>query len=322
MVKVRLKNRIKYNNISEAEIPISKVDVDYEKTIKDMFNKIYKKKKLDYHKLYSGNGSIQGSGMAASPDELNKDIEVEITDKATGSKHTEIINIAQVVAICDRAKIIAMSDSNLGVILGRFPKNVIWTFKVPTACSDGIRIAFNPVFAQELINLNREEAKAFKKADLPNHEKKNFENQKILKMCKYFLFVLIHEAYHELYRHKEQAELKAETENGKNHELANIAMDAEINRDIEKQLASMFMNATKTIGGIIDDQRFPIETWDIIFDAYYTGQATPPQSEDPDNNNSNDSNMPNNNDVDTKSDDYVDGWNQAIKDYESGKLKL
>ncbi|MBO6271502.1 hypothetical protein J6O48_01840 [bacterium] len=94
---------------------------------------------------------------------------------------------------------------------------------------------------------------------------------------KYIIFILCHEIYHQIYRHREAAERKTETANGNNHFLANIAMDVEINRDLERQFPSIFNNVTEEIGGCFDT-RFPSETWEPIFDAYYTGETPLPNT--------------------------------------------
>ena len=59
-------------------------------------------------------------------------------------------------------------------------------------------------------------------------------------------------------------------------DLANIACDVEINRDIEYQLPK-FQGCTELLQGMFD-KRFTHETWELIFDAYNTGEANPPQT--------------------------------------------
>lgn len=95
-----------------------------------------------------------------------------------------------------------------------------------------------------------------------------------------FQFVLIHEIYHQIYRHMHRIRMKPETASALSNkaimDLANIACDVEINRDIEYQLPK-FEGCTEIIEGMFD-KRFTHETWELIFDAYNTGEANPPQT--------------------------------------------
>ena len=45
-------------------------------------------------------------------------------------------------------------------VLGEFFHGIIWTFRVTTAATDGIRIYFNPLFANNLMSLCAPAAKA------------------------------------------------------------------------------------------------------------------------------------------------------------------
>ena len=95
-----------------------------------------------------------------------------------------------------------------------------------------------------------------------------------------FQFVLIHEIYHQIYRHMHRIRMKPETASALSNksvmDLANIACDVEINRDIEYQLPK-FQGCTELLQGMFD-KRFTHETWELIFDAYNTGEANPPQT--------------------------------------------
>jgi len=86
-------------------------------------------------------------------------------------------------------------------------------------------------------------------------------------VAKGFIFVIIHECYHQLYRHIEQSKRKKETRNATPaiHRLANISMDDEINRDIEEQFPE-FDGITKLIDGCIEKEEYPHEIWMDIFD--------------------------------------------------------
>jgi len=90
----------------------------------------------------------------------------------------------------------------------------------------------------------------------------------------------------------------------------------------------MFQGVTKTLGGMFDS-RFPSETWEVIFDAYYSGNANPPEPEQQpngsynpnQNNNQNNSQNNSGNQGEQYSDDYRRGWEQAIKDIKAGKIQ-
>lgn len=289
MVKVKLhKSNTQYNNISEGSISdmIKNVKKNSNEDIlnneiSSLWNKLLKKKKLDLRKLYSS--TMENSMQTIPLAKMNTEITVNCTDAITGEK-TEVSIIPQEVAsFCELAKTKAMSDPILGPILNRFPKPVIWTFAIDTAASDGVRIAFNPVFAQQLIVQGQGMLK-----QMVSSGKNVKGNDKAIYMAKYFLFVLTHEAYHQIYRHREQAELKQETMGGKNHNLANIAMDIEINRDIERQLPKWFKGATVEANGCFDTEgKFERDPWQLIFDAFYYNGVEPPQTNQNPINNSN-----------------------------------
>ena len=229
-----------------------------------MYAKLLDKKEVDIKKLYKN--TFNSAGVKEIP---FAKIKVPITVMVDGKKQ-EIIP-AEIASFANKA-VEQERTGPLGVILNRFPKPILWTVGVETAASDGIRIAFNPVFAQELILKGKAELKdALTTKSISSDER-------VSMMARNLIFVIIHEAYHQIYRHKEAAERKEETRGGKNHRLANIAMDAEINRDIEKQLAAYgFAGITKKTGGVIDD-RFKTEAWQDIFDAYYNGNVPPPNA--------------------------------------------
>jgi hypothetical protein len=216
-------------------------------------------------------------------EKLRVPVNIENVDPETGQKTVTTMIPAQVIQWCNHAKELAMNQpKEVGVLFRYFYKPLIWTFdkSIPSAASDGIRIAFNPVFANELLELGGAELQTKMAEMRANRQKPYSEDERVLIASKYFLFVIIHEAYHQIYRHREQEQRKPETENGKNHDLANIAEDVEINRDIEKQILNAtwgsMVGFTKATGGVYDD-RFPSEAWDAIFDAYYNGKYDLPE---------------------------------------------
>ena len=170
----------------------------------------------------------------------------------------------------------AMSQKPETKILKKyFPKSIIWTFEVPTAATDGIRVFFNPAFADRLFSLDSE---------LINKRAKNNPNIDPDEINgTMFQFVLIHEIYHQIYRHMHRIRMKPETSSATSNraimDLANISCDVEINRDIEYQLPQ-FEGCTELLGGMYD-KRFTHETWELIFDAYNdpSNNVDPPQQQ-------------------------------------------
>ena len=277
MVKIKIKTNKK--RVYEAAPSLSRHTVELDVKMKspeerqrelnDLWGRLIKQKNIDIRKLYGA--TMNNSGYSIPLAKMNVPIKVKVTDAITGNTHEEEIIPAEIASFCDMAKATAMTDKQLGVILQRFPKPVIWSFNVDTAASDGVRIAFNPIFAQQLIYQGKQLLH-----DEIDSGKSLTGSDRITHMARLFLFVLVHEAYHQIYRHREQAEIKSETQGGKNHTLANIAMDAEINRDIEKQIPVWFAGATAKTGGVFDT-RFRMEPWQDIFDAYFYKKLEQPQ---------------------------------------------
>lgn len=229
-------------------------------------------------------------------------------------------------------------DKNLSMIMDYWNKPIIWSVNSETACTDGYRLFFNPFFANMLI-LNDLMAAA---------EKKN--NPTLQKASKTYIFVMVHEAYHILYDHMRIAKsLNADMR------IFNIAADAEINRDIELQIPSL-AGSTKEIHGIQiekvlkdigmvednkDDSEYNYYRWKssaselyelLIKNAnklsnYQQQNNNQNQPSDQDSGNQQGGNQgqgqgQDGDDPNTMDPDFIKGWNDAIKDYMSGKLKL
>lgn len=192
--------------------------------------------------------------------------------------------------VCDLWKIINDKDHAVSMLLeaGRFKafrrflskKGIVWTFDIPTAATDGIRLFFNPFFAEKLV------AKWTPKAvDIVNKKLSENPDRVITPDAKLyyqnlpFLFVIMHEIYHQVYRHLEQEKRYSEC-NGK-HLLCNCAQDMEINRDIEIHFPNDFAGMTKFAEGQYGADRFPNEYWKQIFDVLddegYLPQPQPKQ---------------------------------------------
>lgn len=186
--------------------------------------------------------------------------------KSDGTKDT--IYPARIAASARAAMADMYRDPDTSVLAKYFPKDIIWTFdpRINTAATDGVRIFMNPVFGDELLA---------KSAALYGPKAKEMGDTSNSYLFTLFQYVIIHEVYHQIFQHLRREQLKPETANFKNHELANIAEDVEINRCIEAQLLK-YTGCTKALGGMWDE-RFKVETWEVIFDAYYQHQAEPPQ---------------------------------------------
>ena len=198
--------------------------------------------------------------------DMHTPIPVKITDPKTGAVTEDKLVPALIAEFCDNAKAAMRRDPKLRVIVDRFPQPIIWTLRCKTAASDGVRIAMNPLFADQLLMQGQHMSKETK-----------ISSDK----TKFFEFVFLHECFHEIYCHSKQSEFKEETRSGKNHSMANIAMDAEINRDIERCFNGRYAGVTKAINGITDGiDYYPYEDWMQIFDDYYTGKRSLPEAED------------------------------------------
>lgn len=277
MVKVKLKtNKTRVyeayskNTVQNTMGVKMKSAEENQRELAGLWGRLMKQKSLDLRKLYKG-ATMKDMGYSIPISKMRVPVKVKITDAITGEQTEEEIIPAEIASFCEMAKTQAASTRELGPILGRFNKPILWSFNIDTAASDGVRIAFNPVFAEQLLYKGKGQVK-----ELMSQGKRMSQSDRVITMARLVLYVICHEAYHQIYRHREQAERKTETQGGKNHQLANIAMDAEINRDLEKQIPKYFAGATEECDGIFDD-RFRMEPWQVIFDAYFYNKVSTPQ---------------------------------------------
>jgi len=153
-------------------------------------------------------------------------------DKESGKPIT--YNPKQYIQLCEEA------ISNLYTHLNYLPaplQHIIWTFSrhCPTAYTDGRDVAFNPNFAFVLLQYSVGDTRKENKEKNDNFNKFRSLGDS-LRNARYFLFVLMHEFYHQLYKHLEREDTFRASRDGKcDHELANIAQDIEINRDLAAQ---------------------------------------------------------------------------------------
>lgn len=277
MVKVKLKtNKTRVyeayskNTVQNTMSVKMKSAEENQRELAGLWRRLMKQKSIDLRKLYKG-ATMKDMGYSIPVSKMRVPVKVKITDAITGEQTEEEIIPAEIASFCEMAKTQAASTRELGPILGRFNKPILWSFNIDTAASDGVRIAFNPVFAEQLLYKGKGQVK-----ELMSQGKRMSQSDRVITMARLVLYVICHEAYHQIYRHREQAERKTETQGGKNHQLANIAMDAEINRDLEKQIPKYFAGATEECDGIFDD-RFRMEPWQVIFDAYFYNKVSTPQ---------------------------------------------
>lgn len=276
MVKVKLKtNKTRVyeaysnNTVKQTMGVRMKTADEKQRELQSLWGRLMKKKEVDIRKLYKGK-TMKDMGYSIPVAKMRVPVKVKITDAITGVETEEEIIPAEIAQFCEMAKTQAASTRELAPILGRFNKPILWSFNIDTAASDGVRIAFNPIFAEQLLYKGKSQVK-----DMLAQGKRMSSNDRVITMARLVLYVICHEAYHQIYRHREQAERKTETQGGKNHQLANIAMDAEINRDLEKQIPKYFAGATAECEGIFDD-RFRMEPWQLIFDAYFYNKVSTP----------------------------------------------
>jgi len=174
------------------------------------------------------------------------------------------LNIKRLAHMIDNTLTMARSLSGISLMVEYWNSPIIWTFECGTACTDGIRIAFNPLFAQHLIGEDptteaREETK--EESDDPLTSMK-----KVMPL----FFIIVHETYHQIYRHPLREKLKGVPSSL--HMTANVAQDAEINRDIESDYPAFFKGMTDYIHGIIGTPEYPNQEWEYIYDQILEGK--------------------------------------------------
>ena len=243
-------------------------------------------------------------------------------------------------------------------VVGKCYDKIYWTIQedVDTACTDGVHLFFNPLFARQLIQLaqdnmtkekNKIESEGQNYSDVLKKRKESsifglsvsLKEYFTFESSKYFLFVIMHECYHMLYRHIEQAKRKKETANTTSkyiHWLANSSMDLEINRDIEFQWPE-FKGCAKESEGCWEWNKYgEKDQWAFIFDERFKNKEEqpdnssrkekiiPPFSEEP-------QGPPPQGPIGgpqippikvEASDDYADGWNKAMEDIENGLIDI
>lgn len=197
------------------------------------------------------------------------------------------INMKQVVK--DVSLAISVLNSNYPFFSNLFRKlHFQYSFAVPTACTDGVRMIVNPEFFEGL-NIRQK------------------------------VFIIMHEIMHCALTHMTRAQ-----EHGFDNWKANIAGDYEINGLMEQD----GLVSASDLSGFLYDKQIAVEHWSFerIYAANKPGpqqpkQQTPSQDDNNDQSSSSDADSDNSNNK-PKSKDWVDGWNDALDAYKSGKLKI
>ena len=281
-------------------------------------------------------------------------IPFEVYDR-NGQPTGEIVNI-DIGAMVNTGKLALKYIEKLSPAFKTYITKITWTidYRCPTACTDGIRVFMNPIFAYQMIcrcNDNIMDSYRKHKNSGPGWQK-NFIKEygvngvfnsvkEITDFYRYrsVAFIILHEIYHQIYRHIQQAKRKPETRNADEatHNLANMAMDAEINRDIEWQFEEL-KGCTEEVPGITDGMYIPKYkkwAWNTIFDDYVLQgkqaaekpivpqaiQRGDPNQKQQQQQNGQGGNQPQDKPEDrTATESYAKGWNQAIADYKSGAV--
>lgn len=233
--------------------------------LRDEFYETYDKNKWYIEHLAKSAAALKSMGIK----NISEIRVLERTNSQTGD--IETCQPYRIAALARHYMKRMAQDPVLSPFAKYFPKSIIWVDNphIQTAATDGCRIFWNVWFAEEMfgkdVELYNAEAKTNPRVD------RNFYHGLA------FMFVTIHEIYHQIYQHFHREQLKPETRNGQNHMLANIAEDAEINRDIMAQFPQYFAKIGPMLNCVYDP-RFPEEPWEYIFDAYMTG-TPPPQNQ-------------------------------------------
>lgn len=158
------------------------------------------------------------------------------------------------------------SNPQYSFLVPYIEKPVIWTFQIDSAMTDGVRIYMNPLFAHMLLAIKTSEANEYYKElekEYKAHKEEYIQiyNNKLTKLLR---FVIVHECFHILYNHARRGILKYGSHPSKEeHTRANIAMDLEINRDIEASFEDL-RGSTDEIGKSV---------W-YLYEEYYKSDGT------------------------------------------------
>ena len=256
------------------------------------------------------------------------ELEVDTVLNARTGKNVTI-RPKQVAQTVQNAIALITNDPKYSFLRPYLKKPVIWTYEANTAFTDGIRIFMDPLFTTLMIKLgaqfanewdNTQEAKDLQKyPNTPEYTK--YIETLSMKQLKYVIFVIVHECYHVLYQHIRRMILKFGNKASANvRDLANIAADMEINRDIESCFPEL-EGATTEFNGIwwknynTKEKSFQKDVFEEIFDWLLTHD---PQSdtEDPFRNLKEQKDKNN----DKSATGYGAGWDISVRGIQDGTL--
>ena len=242
---------------------------------------------------------------------------------------TKVIRPRQIANLAKRMLDNMRSNPQYSFIKPFITKPIIWTYEAKTAFTDGIRIYMSPAFASTLIGKKRGlgEANAYRDSvDNLHLNDKDVVRKYYDIYTKYMRFVVVHEIYHMFYNHVRRAALKyGSNPSQEEHRRANIAMDLEINRDIESTFPDL-RGATEVIEGIwyqnpkfysSNGRIFKKEIWEEIWDDW-TENGQVEDFGESDQFNSEDVNPVQ--ESKAKVGAFADGWRKAIDATQSGRI--
>ena len=242
---------------------------------------------------------------------------------------TKVIRPRQIANLAKRMLDNMRSNPQYSFIKPFITKPIIWTYEAKTAFTDGIRIYMSPAFASTLIGKKRGlgEANAYRDSvDNLHYNDKDVVTKYYDIYTKYMRFVIVHEIYHIFYNHVRRAALKyGSNPSQEEHRRANIAMDLEINRDIESTFPDL-RGATEDIEGIwyqnpkfysSKGRIFKKEIWEEVWDDW-TENGQPEDFGESDQFNSEDANPVQ--DSQAQVGPFADGWRKAIDAIQSGRI--
>ena len=233
------------------------------------------------------------------------------------------INPRKIASLCKSFLDLMRTNKDTEWLSPFIAKNIIWSTECKTFFTDGIRIVANPYFAAVLINQGQSDAR--KQKDEIYNKFSDFNRAVDAEreiISKYFQYVIVHEAYHMVYQHIRRSLLKIGKGTKYEREIANIAMDMEINRDIEAQYQK-YSGATKTLEGIwYEDyinkhtgKPFDKEIWEVIYDYLIENPDQLPENKQQ----LQEGNLP---PAQPPKWPYKDGWDKAIDAIRTNKIKL
>lgn len=233
------------------------------------------------------------------------------------------INPRKIASLCKSFLDLMRTNKDTEWLSPFIAKNIIWSTECKTFFTDGIRIVANPYFAAVLINQGQVDAR--KQKDEIYNKFSDFNRAVDAErevISKYFQYVIVHEAYHMVYQHIRRSLLKIGKGSAYEHEVANVAMDMEINRDIEAQYPK-YGGATKTLEGIwYEDyinkhtgKPFDKEIWEVIYDYLMENPDQLPENKQQ----IQEGNLPPSQPPKWP---YKDGWDKAIDAIRTNKIKL